>query len=209
MIYYTHLLFQLFARILFFYCGITRQEMIQVIHLWPICKMHQYLLVILETSRKDRDIIMSENHVILFTIVLTKGTTICQQQHQEYNICSITSNRKIDQLSIRQLLSARIRRFFSLTSLCYNRQSRDVGHVVLQYYGGIIPRPPHMEKLLYLGYFNYPSFSGLRLMFFIQYFVSRIRHLALLFSQSFCPKCKVFQQSLQKSSSVFINQFTI
>ena len=32
--------------------------MIQVIHLWPICKMHQYLLVMLETSRKDRDIIM-------------------------------------------------------------------------------------------------------------------------------------------------------
>jgi hypothetical protein len=59
MIYnYTHLLFQLFARILFFYCGIIRQKMIQVIHLWPICKMHQYLLVMLETSRKDRDIIM-------------------------------------------------------------------------------------------------------------------------------------------------------
>jgi hypothetical protein len=36
----------------------------------------------LETSRKDRDITMSENHVILFTIVLTKITTICHATHK-------------------------------------------------------------------------------------------------------------------------------
>jgi hypothetical protein len=41
-----------------------------------------YLLVMLETSRKDRDITMSENHVILFTIVLTKITTICHATHK-------------------------------------------------------------------------------------------------------------------------------